>query len=187
MEATTANSGATVTVTLRPAKIPVPDAAFFHGFAPELLYAGLSGLFVAVMAYVFSSLLTRTPDVLPEASNDAVTPLSSRDRALAELAAANVASADFAERVWSAVREFLSREFSDAAFLRRTATEAVREFRRRRPEGSAGFSEIASAALRLEYGPTGDAGSDELLQANLRLRESAERFLTSDAWENSSR
>lgn len=100
MDSTTQNSGALS--ELRPAKIPAPDADFFSAFVPELVFALIVGA-VAALAY---SHFTRMIGKLEEPAIKAPEK-SPRERAVSEILSLDVQDAEFAAKIWAAVRRYL--------------------------------------------------------------------------------
>lgn len=166
METTTANSGALS--ELRETKIPTPDAEFFSAFVPELVFAAVVGIIVA-LAYAF---VHRIAEDAEGAESEKTQPLPKKPahEALAKLEALSDDDPEFASKVWSIVRTYLSETYGNPFFPNMTASEAVRAAGDRE-----GLSGLATLARELEYSALAkrsDKRSD--------LRVSAAAFVTSE-------
>lgn len=160
MDSTTQNSGALS--ELRPAKIPAPDADFFSVFVPELVFALIVGAVVALAYFHFTRIIDKLEEPVAKASEK-----SPKDRAISEIRSLDPADAEFAAKIWSAVRRFLVSELGNPMLPNMTASEAVSA-----TKSLPGFDSLAYFARELEYSQKERTG-----ESNARLREAAIEFL----------
>lgn len=121
METTTANSG--TLSELRATKFPAPDADFFSAFIPELVFAAAVGVLVA-LGYAF---VHRIADAAEE--SESALPSAGRNptnEAVVRLQALPEDDPEFASKVWTIVRTYLSETYGNPFFPNMTSSEAVR-------------------------------------------------------------